>query len=276
MPTNRIWKSCLLTLMAAAMCAPAMSQAKEPSRKKGCCVVVGKNGKWARHTAALNAKWFYSWGADVPKGLDADLEFVPMIWGPHKAQESSALTLLAQQAKQGQVKSLMGFNEPDQANQSNMTVEEAIRLWPKLMETGLPLASPGCVHPDRQWMQEFMKAADERGLRVDYVCVHSYGGPNAKALVERLRRVHEMYGRPIWITEFAVGDWQAKTAAENKHSPQKVAEFMRELLPMLEELDFVDRYAWFSASTKSAALGTSALFNEDGSLTELGQIYSEF
>ncbi len=37
---------------------------------------------------------------------------------------------------------LLGFNEPDMSSQSNMTVSDALRLWPRLMATGMRLGSP--------------------------------------------------------------------------------------------------------------------------------------
>ena len=125
-------------------------------------------------------------------------------------------------------------------------------------------------------MIDFMKGVDQRKLRVDCVCVHSYGGPNANGLLDRLEKIHKMYHRPLWITEFAVGDWKAETAEQNKHSPQQIARFMSEVLPMLGKASFVDRFAWFSANQDNRALGTSALFDGDGKLTELGEIYRSF
>lgn len=258
----------------------AAGHAAEPSGraslKKGFCVTAREESRWQEKLAALNVKWFYSWGSNKPAGIPAGVEFVPMVWGGFNPDENARLQQLAEQGKDEEVRFLMGFNEPDQHDQSNLSVEQAIRLWPHLESTGLPLCSPGCVHPDRQWMIDFMSQAEERGLRVDYVCVHSYGGPSPRHLVDRLRKVHEMYGRPIWITEFAVGDWQARQVSENRHSPRQVAAFMKEVVPMLEELEFVHRYAWFSASPDNPALGTSALFDEDGRLTDLGRLYRSF
>ena len=265
-------------ILAVTLCSvgQAVESGKRPSQKKGFCVVARPDGKWRDKVTALNAKWFYSWGSKKPDDMPPEVEFVPMMWGAFNPEKSKALKNLKEQQKQGEVKHLLGFNEPDQHNQSNLSVGRVLKLWPHLEATGLPLCSPGCVHPDRTWMKEFMAEVEKRQLRVDYVCVHSYGGPNAKALVQRLREVYKMYKRPIWITEFAVGDWKAKSIDKNKHSPEKIAMFMKELLPMLERLDFVERYAWFSASPDSAPLGTSALFNKDGSLTKLGKIYSSF
>lgn len=251
-------------------------QQPNKSQKKGFCTLVRDGKDWRKKVEALQAKWFYSWGPNRPEDCPEDVDFTPMIWGKYNARRPALLERLASEHSRGEIKYLLGFNEPDQHDQSNISVKQALSLWPELMKTGLPLASPSCVHPDRDWMKHFMREVDKRKLRVDYVCVHSYGGTNVNAFINRLEQVHEMYGRPIWITEFAVGDWTAKTVAEHKHSTQKVATYMRKLLPKLEQLDFVKRYAWYSASTDSAPLGTSALFNDDGSLTKLGEIYRGF
>lgn len=206
---------------------------------------------------------------EVPDGI----EFAPMTWGKLGKKSLTLFAKLRRQRDESQITALMGFNEPDKENQSDTTVDEALTMWPRLMELGLPLGSPGCVHPDNQWMKDFMKGVEQRKLRVDFVCVHSYGGPNASGLMNRLDRIRKMYDRTIWITEFAVGDWNAKSASANKHRPQKMAAFMREVLPMLERAKFVERYAWYSAKPDNWALGTSALFDAQGELTELGEIY---
>jgi len=155
-----------------------------------------------------------------------------------------------------------------------MTVEDALALWPELMKTGLRLGSPGCVHPDREWMKAFMAGVAERQLRVDFVTVHSYGGLSADALMNRLEAVHNLFNRPVWITEFGVGDWQAKTRAGNRYRPEQVVKFLEQLLPRLDRADFVERYAWFPAGPDNRALGPCALFNDDGSLTPVGEAYA--
>jgi hypothetical protein len=233
-----------------------------------------KTGTWAKNLTDLRCNWFYSWNSVTPEGIPPGVEFIPMIYryGGH-AKAAAAVAEAAAAAKQRGTTELLGFNEPEKKEQGNMTLEAALDAWPVLMETGLRLGSPGCVHPDKEWMIAFMDGVKQRGLRVDFVCVHSYGGPSADALMQRLENVHRMYGRPLWITEFAVGDWQAKTREQNRHSPERVRAFMEELLPRLEACEFVERYAWFPAQPTSGPLGTSALFNADGSLTPLGEVY---
>ena len=261
--------------LASAPAAAALAAGPAGSQKKGACFVVRNGNGWRERVTKLNAKWHYSWGATKPADMPPGVEYCPMIWGNSRDDKlASALEKLKQQYEEREFQYLMGFNEPDSANQSNMSVERVIDLWPKLMEPGIPLVSPGCVHPDREWMHNFMEGVEKRNLRVDVVAVHSYGGPNPEALLNRLEKVHREFGRPLWITEFAVGDWQAKKTSEIRHSKETVAKFMRELFPALEQTDFVHRYSWFSASQSNRALGTSALFDEAGELTELGQIYA--
>jgi hypothetical protein len=268
-----------LQLSALAGLTPvhAMEPAAKPasmagSPKKGFCIGT-KSGGYGRILQELRAKWFYTWNHKVPGDKPAGVDFVPMIWKYHGRKD--VVLSAAKAAKAAGSKELLGFNEPDQKKQAEMTVEEALAAWPVLQKTGLRLGSPGCVHPDKEWMKAFMKEVAARKLRVDFVCVHSYGGADADALVRRLEQVHQLYNKPIWITEFAVGDWTAQTVAENRYKEDAVLRFMEQVLPKLDRLDFVERYAWFSAKPDNKALGTSALLDAEGKLTRLGECYRD-
>ncbi len=248
----------------------ALPASSRSSVKRGLGITTKPGSQWREKLKACSAHWFYSWGSTPPEDIPAGVEFVPMVWG---GKTDGSFTKLGEQLRKARCQQLLGFNEPDQKEQANITVEDALALWPKLMDTGLRLGSPGCVHPDREWMKEFMKGVKERQLRVDFVTVHSYGGLSADALMKRLEAVHQLFNRPIWITEFAVGDWQAKTRAENRYRPEQVVGFLEHLLPRLDGCGFVERYAWFPAKPDSRALGPCALFNDDGSLTPVGEAY---
>lgn len=244
-------------------------------RKRGCCLVARERVAWRQKVERLDPAWMYSWGRRRPEGLPTGVEFTPMLWGNALAErQAKRIADLKRRADSGEVRHLLGFNEPDQHEQSNMTVDRAIELWPDLMSVGVPLVSPGCVHPDRVWMTEFMERVEQGGLRVDAIAVHSYMGPSVEILMRRLEEVYKKFGRPLWLTELAVGDWEAKTPGENKHRPERIEAFMRDLLPALDEASHVHRYAWFSAPTTSGPLGTSALFDEEGRLTGLGEVYA--
>ena len=242
------------------------------SKKKGLGLGA-KNPHWPGLLTELRLKWAYTWMGNVPDDLPEGMTFIPMVRS--KSMETDKIARAADGAKEQGITELLGLNEPDAEKQDDMTVEAALEAWPLLMATGLRLGSPACVHPDKEWMTRFMAGVKERKLRVDFVCVHSYGGPNAQALVNRLQKIHKMYGRPIWITEFGVGDWNAKSVKENQYKSETVLRFMEQVLPMFDKQDFIERYAWFPAPTDSIPLATSALFDADGQLTKLGQCYRE-
>jgi hypothetical protein len=84
--------------------------------------------------------------------------------------------------------------------------------------------------------------------------------------------VYDQYKKPIWITEFAVADWSATT--QSKYSESQVIDFMEDILPALDDLPYVERYCWKTRTTSDTNMGTSALFNDDGTLTRLGKVYS--
>lgn len=246
--------------------------------KKGIGLATGRHYEkdWQQRVEALNLDWHYSWGYELPAAEPDRVEFVPMIWGWSKKAErnESRIKSIIRQKESGKVTHLLGFNEPCSKKQSSLPVARAIEAWPELMKTDLRLGSPAPVNAMGEWLKDFMQIVDEKDYRVDFVCVHWYGGPNAGALIQHLEKIHKLYNRPIWITEFCPADWQAKTPSDNRHSPESVKKFMLEVLPLLDALDYVERYAWFSSRENNPALHTSALFKDDGSLTELGELYS--
>lgn len=267
------------TQIAAAgpLCWAGRSSAAEKTTlpKRGCCFVTREGNGWKSKVEQLKPSWMYTWGAKQPAELPAGVDFTPMLWGDAQSvRQQERIADLKQRAKACEVRHLLAFNEPDQHEQANMTIDRVVELWPELMDIGVPLVSPGCVHPDKVWMNGFMEEVERKRLRVDAVAVHSYMGPSVEIFIRRMESVYKAFGRPLWITEFAVGDWKAKTRAENKHSPEQILSFMRELLPALDELPFVHRYAWFSASPSSGPLGTSALLDDSGDLTPLGELYA--
>lgn len=248
-----------------------ISEEARATKKGASFTSTGKD--WSYKTSDLKAHWLYSWGRKLQEKIPENVEFVPMFWGKGSVTDER-IAEVKQLIDEGKVKYVLGFNEPDGSKQANMTVDQALELWPKLETLGVPLGSPATVDPLNGWMTEFMTRADELGLRVDFVSVHNYGGPNALSLINKLKNTYNAYNRPIWITEFAVGDWQATSPANNRYSAQEVQDFMKEILPALDQIDYIHRYCWFPSNLESAALTSSALFDEESNLTQLGSIYA--
>jgi len=242
--------------------------------KKGIGMTT-KSSTWSSNVSKTKSHWHYTWGTDLNFREPDNIEFVPMKWGKGEPSED-VLASLNTLKSEGKIHYLLGYNEPDGAEQANMTVQQAVDGWPTLESLGLPLGSPACVNPTGDWMKEFMQRVEDEGLRVDFVCVHSYGGVSAQSLLNKLEEVYNLYGKPIWITEFAVADWNAATPQDNKYSPEQVLNFMQQVLPALEDLSYVHRYAWFPFGQTSAPGTSSALWDADGNLTLPGEYYCNF
>jgi hypothetical protein len=230
-------------------------------------------GTWNGDIVNLKAFWYYTWGTPQPSPSPQHCEFVSMFWGPSNVTAAN-ITAVQQLKAQGQVKYVLGFNEPDQSGQSNMTVSQALALWPQLESIGLPLGSPATSWPTIQWFTDFMDSVAAEHLRVDFICVHMYVGTDDASFVQTLQQVYNQYHLPIWITEFATADWNATTAASNQYTAAGALGFMQRLLPQLDSLPYVQRYSWFSGDPASAALWPSALIGANGQLTTMGSWYA--
>lgn len=199
---------------------------------------------WLEQTPALG--WYYNWRPDQirTKGrTPRSVEYVPMIHNARDVNKKLRSDL--------PIRALLTFNEPDGpgSHQSGLSVAEAVRLWPKLERRGLRLGSPATTREGTlgrdSWQRRFMNEVEARGLRVDFMAVHYYSTNGDVREFERwLKAVHAEYRRPIWVTEFAYVDWRRPGAA----SYRKNAEFAQAAIPMLEKLNFVERYAWFAAN----------------------------
>jgi len=247
-----------------------VSQAAARPAKKGV-------GAWtfAGVDTALSksgASWYYTWGTGhqgikSPRGV----QFVPMIWGAGSVTRAN----LRQVRREGPY--LLGFNEPDNGGQSNMTVAQALALWPRLMATHLTLGSPavaaGAATPG-SWLDQFMTGARAARYRVNFITVHWYGadfatGAAVHQLESYLRAIHARYHLPIWLTEFALIRFGATTVFP---SARRQAAFVTAATSMLQRLRFVQRYGWF-ALPATAGDGTAGLFRPGAVATRAGRAF---
>ncbi|MFI5954478.1 glycoside hydrolase family protein [Cryptosporangium sp. NPDC051539] len=256
-----------------------------PGATKGPARLTTKKGAalnpFAPVTSALadsGVSWYYDWDGS-PQGIKSPpgVQYVPMIWGDKAANDGKTLAAVK---KEGDT--LLGFNEPDFESQSNMSPDEALKLWPKLEATGMRLGSPAPANggaEDGSWFDEFMKGAEERGYRIDFIALHWYGGnfeteEAVEGLKEYLQAVYDKYHKPIWLTEYALINF-ANGGADVASEDQQVA-FVKASTQMLDGLSFVERYSWFKFSPpKEGGQAGTTLYNADGSTTPMGDAYRE-
>lgn len=228
------------------------TQAASPKR--------GWAGGAAEDHNASNASWYYRWWEVPTAALDETVaEFVPLIKFVNSNNLQNKLNVVANLPNSD---TLLFLNEPERSTQSNVTVADALSYWPTVQQT-LPnhkLVSPG-VGDDQHgqpWLAEFMEEVELRNananpnddLRVDSIAFHWYGAssPNgvaaANSFLNRVDWYHNEYNRPVWITEFAMHDWEQNDPTEAMI--QANADFLEIVLPALDSLSYVEKYSYYN------------------------------
>jgi hypothetical protein len=140
------------------------------------------------------------------------------------------------------------------------------------MRLGAPAVASGADTPGG-WLDRFMQGAEQRGLRVDFIPLHWYGadfGPDAaNQLSQYIQRVHDRYHKPIWLTEYGLIDFSQATP--RYPSQQEETAFINSSTRMLDGLDYVERYAWFTLSTTTSPTG----LYDGATANAAGQAYRE-
>jgi hypothetical protein len=206
--------------------------------------------------ANLDASWRYQWNSF--ENSPVTNEYVPMSWGQGTANDEGVAKFI----NLYNTTHLMSFNEPDDCdaqsgqygNPKLCVIDEAVKWHKNLMKTGMRLVSPGGrEEAPFGWLKEFHQKATTQNVRIDVIAVHWYdwgsnpvANPNPTALQvfnrfkAYLTNVHNLYGLPIWITEFN---------ANPARSQEINAGFLELALPYLESLDYIERYCWFPFNT---------------------------
>lgn len=205
----------------------------------------------------------------TPAALAA--EYVPIKWGEDSPGWIDTSDLAG-------VPTILGFNEPDHRQQADMTVAEAIALWPSLMATGARLGSPAPTTSQTvgstSWLGKFMSQANAAGLRVDFIAVHYYtANADVAAFKNWLNKVYNAYHLPIWVTEWGLVDW----SNPGRFTSTQTAQFFRDGTLMMDGLSFVEKHAWFGLYDGLDGLNINThLFDDAGQLTPVGKAFAQF
>lgn len=192
---------------------------------------------------AINASWRYDWSAGG--NSSANLEYVPIKqhlgWPGWGEIENKA-----------NVTHVLGYNEPDREDQSNLENEVVIDNWKYFMNNGLRLGSPAHSDP-YNGLWGFMAEAEANNYRVDFIAIHSYWSRDQQDWSWRLDNVYESFGRPIWITEWNNGAnwtneaWPSGNRLATDANVQKQLEDITYIVDILESKPYVERYSFYNA-----------------------------
>ena len=124
----------------------------------------------------MKVSWYYDWAATAMDTCSPAQggEFVPIIWGSESASgiQSSIAGFVTQGYKQ-----VLGFNEPDNATQSNIPEATAITLLPAFNNPNILVGTPATQGnvTGLAWFEPYMKAVEANtALRADFVDIHWY------------------------------------------------------------------------------------------------------
>jgi RNA polymerase sigma factor (sigma-70 family) len=266
MPVPKPAKSRRPTPKATTHAPPPAPPASSARKGVGVWSFDGVNTALGRS----GASWYYTW-SPTHSGISGP-GFVPMIWGGDSADAAS----LAKAKQAGPY--LLGFNEPDMAGQANMSVDQALALWPRLEAAGKVLGSPAVAYGGDTaggWLDRFMTGARQKGYRVDFIALHWYGGdftaPDAVAQLKAyVQAVHNRYHKPVWLTEFALTDFA--NGGTRYPTDQQQAAFVTAAAKMLDGLPYLQRYAWFGLPAKDDGPSTG-LFRSGPVPTDAGRAF---
>lgn len=232
---------------------PQVGRAPE-STKKG----VGMPYADCDELAALDIKWEYSWSSETWNC--PGVENVPMVWGNYVPK-----------AVGGNSQWLMGFNEPDLPDQSNISVDVAVSLWRSIEQSyadrKLLAPVPSHLHPD--WIVLFNTAyvaKYHQAPRLDALAVHCYlpTADECIALVQQFEDWAAAWDVPeVWVTEFSFVDTKEE----------------KQFVRYLQADPLVTRFAWFALSYRGSETWAPArdsqapLVDASGKLTAWGSTY---
>jgi len=211
----------------------------EYTSKKGWC---GTGAGCINDAEKVDGTWSYSWSAD--QNSSAGVEYVPI-------RQNGGWPGWSEISGKQYVTHVLGFNEPDHTEQSNLTVVQALAQWPDMMRTGLRIGSPAVTN--NSWIYAFMDSCKAKNYRVDFVAYHAYwGGKSPANWYNDLKAIHERTGRPLWITEWNNGaNWTTESWPTSDHtlSAANAAKQLADLKGILTVLDtahFIERYSIYN------------------------------
>lgn len=232
--------------------------------------------------------WYYTW-SPYPSGavVDDSTVFLPLLHGLDAAEDGELVPILNRLP--ASATHLLTFNEPDHdepSGGSDISPKDAAEAY---LDYLVPLrdgdartwniSHPSVTGSEKglEWLREFNESCyeidSENGCPTDFVSVHFYG--DFAGLAGWLGALNEFYNpsnssepeTPFWITEMAL---------PGEDDELNIA-MLNESMSYLDDLDYVEGYAWFGAfRTDDANDWTGdgvSMFDSDGGLTKLGAEY---
>lgn len=213
----------------------------------------------------------YNWGQ--VENNDIGTQFIPMMHGPDKATSQEWLANVDKAVQKG-AKAVMGFNEPDHAEQANLTPEAACSAWKEYMN---PIAAkypqvtiigpsvtngPPSSGMGSAWLSKFYSVCPDAIVHASNM--HFYDIYD-KSTITRFQAQFETIsalggGKPTWVTEYGLNPGSA--------SQDQAASFLKDTMSYLDSNAKCQGYSWFMVGSGENQL------NSGSGLSTVGQVYA--
>ncbi|KAF9766099.1 hypothetical protein IL306_001501 [Fusarium sp. DS 682] len=209
--------------------------------------------------------WCHNW--DSISGGIKGVNYIPTLWSDENLHTERFPSNCAQALKDG-AKAIFSFNEPDIGSQADMTPAKAAQAHVKWLNSyadkaliGAPaISNSGLPGEGVEWLKSWVSECDklDEKCHYDFCNVHWYSEVEyGNTLFDHLKASHEACGgKPIWLTEFAP-----------KGSDEAIANWLKDAIPKLEALDYLDAYAYFKVEV-------GMLMTSKTQLSSYGSIYA--
>lgn len=200
-----------------------------------------------------HSSWAYNWdmyaGGDLPPGV----EYCPMLWGPKMyGQWHSAVS----NALSSGSNCLLGFNEPDIAEQANMSPKQAARDYQAYITPyakRAKLVTPSITNGVGEmiglnWLEKWFIECNGQ-CEPDAIAIHYYSDSDSADFIDYIGAAISLAQKhgigKVWITEF-----------QNTGSFESQVAFLQNVLPWLVDNAATERYAYFFVNDQDVLSGT--------------------
>jgi hypothetical protein len=199
-------------------------------------------------------QYVYTWSPHKPKDSDSlGLTFMPMLWGPNQVSDFKQLV------KKGYATTVMGFNEPEQPGQSNISPETGAQLWKEYIQ---PLANQGYTNlvapatssdpKGMTWVKDWYTAC-KGGCRPNLTACHYYD-ITADGLIAYLTLWHNTFHLDVLLTEFACQNFNNPN---DQCSDSDVQKFVEAVVAFANKTSWVKAIMPFGAMHQMQGVNTA-------------------
>lgn len=211
--------------------------------------------------------WASNWYSKPQSFSASGVEYFPLLWGPRSiflsSWEADARAAIAAGAT-----AVLGFYEPDQEKGANLSAADAATAYKQYITDvfggSAKLGSVGVSNgagsnQGLAYLSQFMSACSD--CKIDFINIHwsdTYDSGAAQRFQNYVDSAWLQFQKPIWVGEFGFEASSPTADQENQ--------FLKTVLPWLDQNQHVDRYAYYMASDMTSG----------GTLNSVGTTYATF